>query len=384
MIKPVAIFVSIVSLTSALRAQVEIDRPLSLTGTAGQARVMGIDSIGDSQDAVNARAIQQNSLVYAPATGSTDAYAVTLEPAVAAYTTGMIVGFRANLDNTGACTIDVNGIGTRAIMKHFDSPLEGQDIRSGQMVTLMYDGTHFQMLSQTGQSGGGGCAGTYEVFIASGTWTRPACGSMAHVKCWGGGGSGGRSGSTSSMSTGGGGGGYAEALLHFSQLGQTVSVTVGAGGQYSTTSTGNDGGDSQFGTHLIAYGGGGANRGGRGPQPVFTCGGGGGGGTPINLSDSKNALYGGGSGGSGSCANGSSGSSIYGGGGGGYFNGNCSGSGCIYELPGGTSVYGGGGGFSRRLVNGDDGVAPGGGGGGTGTGQRSGNGGAGRCVVTTW
>ena len=42
-------------------------------------------------------------------------------------------------------------------------------------------------------AGGSGAPVNFQVFTASGTWTNPGSGSMAHVECWGGGGGGGGS-----------------------------------------------------------------------------------------------------------------------------------------------------------------------------------------------
>jgi len=251
-----------------------------------------------------------------------------------------------------------------------------------------WDGDAWVAVGGSNSSSSEPCIGSYEVFNSSGTWTKPNCGSVAFVQCWGGGGSGRRSGSLTSQSGGGGGGGYAERIVHFSQIQtSTVEVTVGAGGAFTTgTGNGNDGGDSSFGTFLIAYGGGGAGQSGKGPVHLRTwnAGASGGGAAPSLAGDTKHSIFGGGSGAIGGHFNNLPGSSYYGGGGGGYYNGNCSGSGCVYEHPGGTSVYGGAGGHSRRSTNGEPGQVPGGGGGATGTGTRSGAGGNGRCIITTW
>ena len=94
-----------------------------------------------------APALQNGSTIYAADAGSTDDYAVTLVPAMAAYTTGMIVNFKANTVNTGACTLNVNSLGAKTIKKNFNVDLADSDIFAGQFVSVMYDGTNFQMIS---------------------------------------------------------------------------------------------------------------------------------------------------------------------------------------------------------------------------------------------
>jgi hypothetical protein len=85
-----------------------------------------------------------------------------------------------------------------------------------------------------------------QTFTASGTWTKPASGTYAIVRCWGGGGSGGKG---TNGGGGGGGGGFWVRTLKMSDLPSTVSVTIGAGGAAQTTvnTAGNNGGNSYFG-----------------------------------------------------------------------------------------------------------------------------------------
>lgn len=84
---------------------------------------------------------------YAADAGGDDTYAVTLDPAPAAYYSGMEVNFKPTTANTGACTLDVNGLGAKAIKKNVNTDLETGDIQAGQMVKVLYDGTNFQLVS---------------------------------------------------------------------------------------------------------------------------------------------------------------------------------------------------------------------------------------------
>lgn len=86
-------------------------------------------------------------LPYAADAGSDDTYVVTLSPVPASYTAGMTVRFKANTANTGAATLNVNGLGAKTIVKSKDLTLHTGDIKAGQIVDVIYDGTNFQLLS---------------------------------------------------------------------------------------------------------------------------------------------------------------------------------------------------------------------------------------------
>lgn len=109
---------------------------------------------------------------FAADAGANDTYTATLVPAPAAYVTGEHYRFKANTANTGACTINFNSLGAKAIKKAIGgitTDLSDNDIRAGQWVDLVYDGTNMQMQSTLGNApggapsgaAGGGLSGTY-------------------------------------------------------------------------------------------------------------------------------------------------------------------------------------------------------------------------------
>lgn len=179
----------------------------------------------------------------------------------------------------------------------------------------------------------------YQVFTASGTWTKPtglSTNASVRVQIWGAGGSGGKGDSGGLFGGGGGGGAYTEFTVLASSLPATAAVVVGNGGASRTTNTtaGLDGGNSSF-NGVVAYGGKGG-----------TAIGGGLGGGQFGSTASGNQLWDGGEGGTGAVAGSSS---TYGGGGGGTTQG---------SIPG-SSKLGGSGGAALTAGN-----IPGGGGGG--------------------
>lgn len=140
-------------------SQVEINKPIQLTGTSADAKISGVKTVAEAQDAVSAEVIQKNSLTYVQATGTVNAFAVALTPAITAYTPGQMISFQAGSAITGPATLNVNGLGAKSIKKNASADLAANDIKSGQMVTVIYDGTQFQMISQLGNAGGGNSGG---------------------------------------------------------------------------------------------------------------------------------------------------------------------------------------------------------------------------------
>jgi len=332
---------------------------------------------------------------YAVDASGTDAYAITVTPAITSYTAGQKFSFKAGTANTGACTLNVCGLGAKTIKKDVSSDLATGDILANQIVEVEYDGVNMQMVS-TVPTPHNTFPIDIQTFLVSGTWAKPSgTPKFVYIQAWGGGGSGGKQ-----NSPGGGGGAYTERWISASSLSATETVTIGAGGVAKTTNgNGNNGGNTTFGTFLTAYGGGGGEIGGS------AVGGGGGGalgsapgpagsgagGAPI--ADTTAGLTNTGNGGGNGHSNGNGGSSFNGGGGGGgigasdsggiSFNGGGGGGG-YQGGAGGTSVNGGNGGAGGNSSSGVDGSVPGGGGGGTHTGATSGAGGNGKIIVTTF
>jgi hypothetical protein len=88
-------------------------------------------------------------LDYAVSTGSANAYVLTLSPALGALIVGQPIYFMANHTNTGAATLDCNGLGAKTIKKNFNYDLAADDIKSGQIVVAIYDGTNYQVSIST-------------------------------------------------------------------------------------------------------------------------------------------------------------------------------------------------------------------------------------------
>jgi hypothetical protein len=86
---------------------------------------------------------------YAVATGSANAYVVALTPAMTAHIPGMQILFKANFSNTGAATININGLGAVSIRLPDGSALSASTILNGQLVEVAYDGANYQLINRS-------------------------------------------------------------------------------------------------------------------------------------------------------------------------------------------------------------------------------------------
>lgn len=89
---------------------------------------------------------------YATSTGSANTYIVTLDPAPTAYIDGMGVVVKINVQNTGASTINVNGLGAKSILDGKGNAMTSGKLKAGTPYTLRYNGTNF-ILQGEGASG---------------------------------------------------------------------------------------------------------------------------------------------------------------------------------------------------------------------------------------
>tara|TARA_Y100000310_G_scaffold151285_1_gene150854 strand:+ start:12750 stop:14537 length:1788 start_codon:yes stop_codon:yes gene_type:complete len=86
-------------------------------------------------------------------TGAANAYVVTMgtgsdtTQSATAYTTGMEIVFIPLADNTGAATINVDGLGAKSILRLREGALVAGDLSTTTPAVLRYDGTQFQLMN---------------------------------------------------------------------------------------------------------------------------------------------------------------------------------------------------------------------------------------------
>lgn len=222
------------------------------TSFATLAEVIAGTVTGKAVDPAKLAALMQGgNQTYAAGAGSANAITASLTPAPAAYTTGMTVRLKLSTTNTStAVTLNLNGLGAKTVkLADLTDPPAGA-LTSGSVVEFRYDGTYFQVISPTSR-----ILRNMQVYASAGSYTFvvPAGVYALRGRCVGGGGSGG--GSTTSRSAGGGGaGGYAEGLMAVTP-GESIAITVGAGGAAVGSGDGNNGGSSSIGSYMSATGG---------------------------------------------------------------------------------------------------------------------------------
>lgn len=166
--------------------------------------------------------------------------------------------------------IDSTGIANYGFITNFneidgDSTNELQTLSISNDTIFLSNGGFVKLPNQTGSNGG------FQKFSVSGSFTVPNGVSSLKVEVWGAGGGGSRwDGSTGGA--GGGGGGYGKILLNVI-AGQTYAITVGTGGigANSNSMSGGNGGDSNFGSLVIASGGSGGDPNANGGGAGGTC-----------------------------------------------------------------------------------------------------------------
>lgn len=87
---------------------------------------------------------------FAVTTNSGSAYSATYNPAPSALTPGLRVVIKANVANSGAATLNVNGLGAKGIKKANGSDA---NLKAGGVYTLIYDGTNFILQGEGGEIG---------------------------------------------------------------------------------------------------------------------------------------------------------------------------------------------------------------------------------------
>lgn len=204
--------------------------------------------------------VQNGQWVFGAAGGTANALTATLSPIPTALSAGLVVNLIIATTNTGAATLNLNGLGIKTIVRPNGDSLVQGDLLAGRMRTFIYDGTNFQ-LAASPQSTVGGFA-TYNT-PGSFTFTVPTGITRLKVYLWGAGGGGGGSNAAGAAGSAGANGGYCEGYFLVTP-GQSIAVAIGtggSGGNAATPSNGAVGGATSFGALCSSTGGGGGGTG---------------------------------------------------------------------------------------------------------------------------
>ena len=114
--------------------------------TLGGYKITNLAAATLAADAVRFSQLQAGSAsTYITAAGA-DTITGTVSPTLTAYTTGQQFSFVAAGTNTTAVTLNIDGVGAKAVTRAGTTALAAGDILTGQAALVEYDGTQFQLL----------------------------------------------------------------------------------------------------------------------------------------------------------------------------------------------------------------------------------------------
>lgn len=93
--------------------------------------------------------IQSGQWNYAADTGTTNAVAANLTPALSAYVAGVRVDVKIANTNSGSATLNINGLGAKSILDPLGNALVGGELVAGGVYRFVYDGSNFQIATPT-------------------------------------------------------------------------------------------------------------------------------------------------------------------------------------------------------------------------------------------
>ncbi len=117
------------------------ENPKTNWGQAGQT-VPGAGDFNRIEENIRIVGEYNRAPGYGTATG-TNAKTITLNPAPGSYYDGLCFAFKNITENTGAVTINVNGLGAKSIKKPNGNDVAAGNLKAGSVYTVRYNGTNF-------------------------------------------------------------------------------------------------------------------------------------------------------------------------------------------------------------------------------------------------
>lgn len=121
----------------------------------GSNKITGLAVGTDLTDAATFGQVQNTTVKLIGSISGVDTITGSLNPAITAYVAGQMFYFVTAGANTGAVTLNINGLGAKAVTRDGATALAAGDLASGEMVVVVYDGTRFQVVSQLNSAGDG-------------------------------------------------------------------------------------------------------------------------------------------------------------------------------------------------------------------------------------
>jgi hypothetical protein len=119
----------------------------------GNNKITGLAPGTSGTDAANLSQVQSSAAKLLQSVTGTDTITAAMVPALTSYSAGQMFYFVAAGDNTGAVTINIDSLGAKAVTRDGSVALAAGDIKSGEVVVVVYDGTRFQVVSQLNSAG---------------------------------------------------------------------------------------------------------------------------------------------------------------------------------------------------------------------------------------
>lgn len=132
----------------------------------GGFRLTGLGAGVNTTDAAQLGQVQAGTLNFINVTG-TDTLTGTMIPTLASYQTGNMFSFIVQHTNTSTVTLNIDGLGVKAVMRDATTPIQAGDLTIGNVVVVIYDGVEFQLIS-VGFGGGATGAGGDKIFVQNG------------------------------------------------------------------------------------------------------------------------------------------------------------------------------------------------------------------------
>ena len=104
-------------------------------------------------DSANLSQVQSTVTKLLASVSGADTVTATASPTLAAYAAGQMFYFVAAGDNTTSVTLNIDALGAKAVTRDGSVALAAADIKSGEVIVVVYDGTRFQVVSQLNSAG---------------------------------------------------------------------------------------------------------------------------------------------------------------------------------------------------------------------------------------
>ncbi|WP_316815844.1 hypothetical protein [Pedobacter nyackensis] len=90
---------------------------------------------------------QNGAKISAVTAAGANTYVASITPAITAYISGQVFYLKITTANTGASTLNLNGLGAKTLVKDASSPLDAGDLLANKVYAVYYDGTNFQVMN---------------------------------------------------------------------------------------------------------------------------------------------------------------------------------------------------------------------------------------------